>query len=319
MAAAFLATPLLVACDPPPPRPVITVTTGAAGSDVVPGDGVCEATAGAGDCTLRAALQEASALGVADISVPDGDYTTGTVTVDGSIRVNLEARQISLYDSSITVAPDASLELVRIDSSLGGDPSVPGYNNLVVGGTLVLVRSSLVDIGQPALHVGPEGTAVLDTTQIRGLFESTVLNEGTLVLRRSTFVGMDGPALSTTGEGRSVAISSLLFATRYRQGLEPVCTGTAPESSGYVMASDASCALTGPTDLQDVEVTIPDFGVGAVPEPPLATSPLIDAIPAGDASCPAGGTDVIGAPRPVDGDGDGVSACDVGAVERPPS
>jgi hypothetical protein len=158
---------------------------------------------------------------------------------------------------------------------------------------------------------------VLDTTHLRGLFEQTVLNQGTLVVRRSTIVGMDGPALTTTGEGRSFVTSSLLFATAYRQGLEPVCTGTAPQSGGFVMTSDASCALTGPTDQQDVEVTIPAGLGGASPQPPLATSPLIDAIPAGDASCPAGGSDVLGTPRPVDGDGDGVSACDVGAVESP--
>ena len=48
-------------------------------------------------------------------------------------------------------------------------------------------------------------------------------------------------------------------------------------------------ALTGPTDQQDVEVTIPGFDGGASPQPPLATPPLIDAVPAGHASCPVGG------------------------------
>ena len=94
-----------------------------------------------------------------------------------AIRVNLEERQVTLVESSITVAADASLTLVRIDSFREGDPSVPGFNNLVVVGTLVLVRSWLVDAGQPVLYVGPRGTAVVDTTQLRGLFESTVLNQ----------------------------------------------------------------------------------------------------------------------------------------------
>ncbi len=53
-----------VACELPP-RHDFVVTQGNDAVDAAPGDGICEATAGAGDCTLRAAISEANALGAA--------------------------------------------------------------------------------------------------------------------------------------------------------------------------------------------------------------------------------------------------------------
>ena len=61
------AAALLVACEPAPPRPVLVVHTAVDGPDAVPGDGVCEITAGSGDCSLRAAVDEANAVAGAAI------------------------------------------------------------------------------------------------------------------------------------------------------------------------------------------------------------------------------------------------------------
>ena len=68
---ALIGLALLPACDPPPPRTTFAVTTAVDGLDAAPGDGVCEVTAGAGDCSLRAALAEARAVGFAEITAPD--------------------------------------------------------------------------------------------------------------------------------------------------------------------------------------------------------------------------------------------------------
>src|SRR3954471_17454894 len=61
---------LLSACNPPPvTKLVVTTTVDKADANV--GDGICEATVGAGDCTLRAAIQEANASPIrADVTVP---------------------------------------------------------------------------------------------------------------------------------------------------------------------------------------------------------------------------------------------------------
>jgi CSLREA domain-containing protein len=55
----------LVACDPP--GVTFTVNTTVDAVDANPGDGICEVTLGAGDCSLRAAVMEANADPGADI------------------------------------------------------------------------------------------------------------------------------------------------------------------------------------------------------------------------------------------------------------
>ncbi len=185
----------------------------------MPGDGVCEATAGAGDVApSRAALQEASALGVADDQRPRWrlDTTAGREASDGSIRVNLEARQVSLFDSSITVAADASAhtrprrlppwEATRV---CRGTDEPRGCRNAGPGAFGPRRRRPTDLVRRPA-----KALRWWIQTQLRGLFESTVLRPGhSRRAGESTFVGMDGPALTTTGEGRSVA--SLLASLRH--------------------------------------------------------------------------------------------------------
>ncbi|MFN7952517.1 MAG: choice-of-anchor Q domain-containing protein [bacterium] len=91
-------------------------------------------------------------------------------------------------------------------------------------------------------------------------------------------------------------------------GYQPAVT-----SLGYNLIADASCALSDPTDLVADPLLGPliDYGGGSLARPMLPGSPAIDS---GDPNnCPA--SDQHGAPRPVDGDGDGTAACDRGAFE----
>ena len=48
------------------------------------------------------------------------------------------------------------------------------------------------------------------------------------------------------------------------------------------------------------------------------THPGVDAIPLGQLGCATNATDVLGQPRGIDGNGDGVPGCDIGALERQP-
>jgi len=73
--AAAAGVALLSSCNPPPTKKLIVTTTVDA-PDANVGDGVCEATVGAGDCTLRAAIQEANASTIrADVTVPPLMFT----------------------------------------------------------------------------------------------------------------------------------------------------------------------------------------------------------------------------------------------------
>ena len=57
-----------------------TVNTVADGHDATPIDGVCETATGNGICTLRAAIEETSALGgTSTIDVPAGTYMLGVL------------------------------------------------------------------------------------------------------------------------------------------------------------------------------------------------------------------------------------------------
>lgn len=59
------------------------------------------------------------------------------------------------------------------------------------------------------------------------------------------------------------------------------------------------------------------IGDGWFRNPPVATSPLVDAIPLGTAGCSTSMLDMYGNPRGGDGNGDGIPGCDIGAIERP--
>lgn len=65
------------------------VNTTVDANDVAAGNGICEATAGVGDCTLRAAISEANALVGADIiTLPAGTYTTTIADTSENVNAN---------------------------------------------------------------------------------------------------------------------------------------------------------------------------------------------------------------------------------------
>src|SRR5262245_20125056 len=74
----------LTGCEIPGPHTVLTVTTTLDGNDANPGNGVCEMTVGSGNCSLRAAVDEANATtgNPPRIVLPAGTYKLTDPGVD---------------------------------------------------------------------------------------------------------------------------------------------------------------------------------------------------------------------------------------------
>ena len=289
----------------------LTVSTEVDGADVAPGDGVCEKTAGVGDCSLRAAIQEGNALGAADIVLPGGwDYRLSPgISVTGWLSITeAVGTGVATIDAWITIEEGAQLV-------------ADGFGAYGIGGTRFIVKGRFVgrhltiagleSLGQ--VVVAPTGLAVLDNTILVHVFgnTATVQNQGTVIMRNTSLrawsnIGVNTPAVSNSG--RVVAESSILQS----------CTGVLPESLGSNNDDDGSCGLTAVGDQPGV---VPDLAVSIGREITYDInpgSPLIDAIPVGVNGCGDTLVDDQGfRARPQDGDGDGVAACDIGARERP--
>lgn len=295
-----MAAPLLVgtlaACDPPPPVPTFHVDATDGASDAAPGDGVCATSVDT--CTLQAAVEEADALGRGEVVVPPGEYEASA----------------GVAGSEVTVRADTSEDPTAFATVVGGF-GVGGAD----GGTLVL-RS--IELQGSVLVDG--GALVADRVAIGGPHGLSI-GTGSVVLRNSLVTGV-------AVWGNLYAISSTIQASgshdalSVEEGSSVMLGGTAvlagtggvacsvDESAGDVVSmghnhsTDDSCGLDGSGDVvggDDVELF------------PSPGSPRIDAIPVGTLGC--GSTlvsDIRAFPRPNDGDGDGVAACDIGAWER---
>lgn len=157
----------------------VNVTTD--GADLVPGDGVCEVTAATGDCSLRAAIQEANALAGAD-----------------SIQFALGAGTPSLAPAS---ALPVIVEALTIDGATGGATRVE------INGTAVGSNSALT------LGAGSSGSTIKSLVINRVPFGSPggfgVRIESANNVVRDCWIGPDaaGGSTGTANAGGGVLIT----------------------------------------------------------------------------------------------------------------
>lgn len=307
------------ACDPVPPRVPFTVTSTASAADHTPGDGVCEATPGEGDCTLPAAVAEANAVARARIQVPAGEYWDLDLTITGDIELNWGApAAVGLGRVTVTVAEGGTLWAAGLRTLT--DPTWVAEVEVTVAGALNLDRSFIVevpeDLGGVALRVLAGGGAIVTTSTLFG-GRHAVDNAGSVIIDRSTLLNLFNGRINTTGTGTSIVRASLLSRAVSTSAFTDACTGTPAISIGYSHhAPAANGCTTSPTDV----ISTPAPTVSGVPTFPgyglERTSLAIDVIPVGHPLCPPGSVDLAGNPRGGDGDGDGTGGCDIGAVER---
>lgn len=317
LAALVLLAAATTACDPVPPA--LTVDTTAPGADHDPGDGVCEVNAGQGDCTLQAAVEEANALGRAKLNVPAGTYVGLDLTVSGNVWLNWGSpARVVLADVAITVAAGGALHAEGLWTQEEPDDTgdIPS-TRLRVAGALRLKRSYLQGWGDEAapgtpLTVLAGGTALVDESVVLGA-EHAVGNEGVLIARQSSLASVFASRVATTGAGQTHLQNTLIARAAIADRWSSACTGTPPVSHGYNAAHVfGDCGLTQPTDRTYIGGVFISGSASSLP----ADFEGVDLIPLGTNGCEVTAVDIHGAPRGVDGNGDGVPGCDVGAVER---
>src|SRR6056297_1174695 len=176
--------------------------------DVNPGDGFCEDDGGR--CTLRAAIEEANALGGArTIALPDGLFRLdqGGVPVTGDLTlIGLGVGQSEIVAEGaqrlFEIAPGGRLTLIAL--TLSGDDYVNDFAGLIRNEGDLLIEDALLQNGDAT-----NGGAIYST--------------GTLTVRRSTFTnnvasqgGASGGAIANFGA--AVIENSLFLANEASSG-----------------------------------------------------------------------------------------------------
>lgn len=259
----------LAACEPAPDPTTFLVNTATDGADASPGDGVCEATGGLGDCTLPAAIEEGNAAG-------------------GPIRIDLQA---GLADGDVALA--LTLPTITTTTTIDGHGAhlEPGFVH--TAGTLTLRNLTytnptadicrLVDStgdGVVLANVRSSKRASRSTTVCAAgdvaVVESDLEGDGVVVggnaVVYSSMIGrrMDGPALELTDDGTFTVVNSMVSAldpgsatgiVAYSRVDGPLTTGvtasasvlgcepgSAITSGGYNLDDDGTCGADHPTD-----------------------------------------------------------------------
>jgi len=316
------------------------VTSNADAVDAKPGDGVCATAAATPACTLRAAIQEANALAGADtINVPSGTYfltiqganedaaATGDLDVTGELTINGTGTNPPVIggggiDRVFDVLGTATVTLSRLTIQNGN----PGGANATGGGirnagnlTLLnlAVRNNTVQNGDGG-GIANLGSGRMQLTNVTLSGNVAAARGGGLANDVGGSMQLVNVTLTDNGAFQGGDIDNLgdaelvnTIVTNSRQGLN--CTGLAILTLGYNIDDGESCGLIAPGDRSDTDPGLGTPTGGTFVYPLVAGSPAIDA--GNNAHCPA--TDQRGAPRPTDGNGDGIFGCDIGAYEAP--
>src|SRR5215203_57839 len=147
MVVATLLAACLMAAQPAHASTTFTVNSTAADADVAALDGVCDATRGGGECTLRAAIQQANATSGADtinFDIPGTGVQTIHVnsrdlgalpTITEQVTIN-GYTQTDAHPNTKAVGNDAALKVVLDGSSVSSNDGLridSASNSLIKG------------------------------------------------------------------------------------------------------------------------------------------------------------------------------------------
>lgn len=244
------------------------------------------------------------------IIVGSGDVTMNSVVVSGSQA--WDGAGIAQYGGTLTLN----------DTELRGNTAGHDGGGIWSRGGLVLNRSTVS--GNAAYRGGAifldHASVTLNHSTISG---NTATNTGGGIrgdysfirLNSSTVVGNSGLAAGGIHTGNRYASLHNSIVANQLAGRDCASFFSRQISRGHNLDSDGTCDLDRLTDLPDTDPMLGPLsynGGWTWTHVPLEASPVIDR-----GTCLAV-TDQRGAPQPLDGDGDSVMLCDIGAVEYVP-
>jgi CSLREA domain-containing protein len=332
---------------------IFVVNTSADLPDAAPGDGVCATATEPPLCTLRAAVQESNARpGPDEIEVPAQAIAPRVrLNYAGANEDNAETGDLDILDD-LTIA-GTGLSVVEINGNSQDrifDIFAPANVTLT---DLDLISGNVVAAGGAIRNAG---TLVLKNASIRGNTASAGagggvanLPGGVLTITNATLTANQaapngqGGAVANVGVGLVTLESVTINGNGASSGgaihnlgemrvhntiianstTGTNCVGIPVTSLGYNIDSGSNCFLVqvnpNPTDRSNTNPLLQGAmrnGGRSITHALLNGSPAIDG--ADPLSCPD--SDQRGFPRPADGNGDMIAACDIGAYEvNPPT
>lgn len=298
------------------------------GSSVLRWDGYAE-RAIIEDTTIQS-----NAFGVRVALVPDQSaifLMTRSLIDDNGTGLSLEGEELSAFITDSTISNNT------VTTGNGGGLYVSGGARVVVRNSTISGNSSSGNGGGIAVVGGlfyDDEDLTIENSTISGnsakgsgagvwVFDQPG-RSSTVRLRSTTIAGNQADSdANASGSGGGIAVQggtvslvdTLVADNADLSGAAPDCYGSLASTGHNLIGDTTGCGfLAQPSDLTDVAAVLGPLAANGGPTAthlPLAGSPAIDA--ADDARC--GVPDQRSFARPVDGNGDTIARCDIGAAE----
>lgn len=235
----------------------------------------------------------------------------GDLTIEDCVVTGNDGHYGAVYN-------DYDAQVVITQTAITGNEGVAGVSS--DGLSVVITRSLIQGNSGHGVYAGyyTTGPITVDSSTIAGN-SFTGIFDGSLhevMVTASTIAdNVDfGLYPQWSYPGAELTVDSSIIANN--QGGD--CAGVPVFSSGYNLASDSTCGLTGVDDQQSLDPMLAPLAENSGPTATFALaagSPAIDVVPM--PWCKP--VDQRGVARPIDGDGDGFADCDAGAYELFPT